>query len=94
MDLGTIIDLVSGIFCGNVAVGLIKNLSLGTLGNSVVGLIGGGLGVSYLAILSLGSLTFSTATGGDMDIDVIIGQVAGDCVLLTIVGMINSAMVK
>ena len=46
MDLGTIIDLVSGIFCGNVAVGLIKNLSLGTLGNSVVCLIGGGLGVS------------------------------------------------
>ena len=46
MDLGTIIDLVSGIFGGNVAGGLIKNLSLGTLGNSVVCLIGGGLGVS------------------------------------------------
>ncbi len=46
MDLGTIIGLVSGIFGGNVAVGLIKNLNLGTLGNSVVGLIGGGLSAS------------------------------------------------
>ena len=46
MDLGTIIGLVSGIFSGNVAGGLMKNLSLGTFRNSVVGLIGGGLSAS------------------------------------------------
>ena len=45
-------------------------------------------------MLSLGSLTAGTATGGDMDIGAIIGQVAGVGVLLAIVGMIKSAMAK
>ena len=38
MDLGLIIQLISGAVGGNVAGSLLKNISLGTLGNSLVGL--------------------------------------------------------
>lgn len=90
-----IISLISGAIGGNVAGGLLKNLSLGTLGNSVAGLVGGGLGGQILGMLGAGAMASS---GGGMDIGSIIGQVAsggvGGGVLLAIVGVIKKMMAK
>jgi len=95
MDLGLIIQLISGAVGGNVAGSLMKNASLGTALNSVVGILGGGLGGQLLSMLGMGG---AAATGGGMDIVSIITQVAGGGigggVLLAIVGLIKAAMAK
>lgn len=94
MDLGLIIQLISGAVGGNFAGNLMKNASLGTLGNSLVGILGGGIGGQLLGMLGMGS----AAAAGSMDIGAIISQVAGGgvggAVLLAIIGFIKNAMAK
>jgi uncharacterized membrane protein YeaQ/YmgE (transglycosylase-associated protein family) len=92
MDLGLIIQLISGAVGGNIAGSLMKNASLGTLLNSVIGILGGGLGGQILGMMGM-----SNAAGG-MDIASILTQVAGGGVgggiLLAIVGLVKTAMAK
>jgi uncharacterized membrane protein YeaQ/YmgE (transglycosylase-associated protein family) len=94
MDLGLIIQLISGAVGGNVAGSLMKNASLGPVLNSVVGILGGGLGGQLLAMLGVGG----AEAAGSLDIASIITQVAGGgvggAVLLAIVGLIKNAMAK
>ena len=94
MDLGLIIQLISGAVGGNVAGSLMKNASLGPVLNSVVGILGGGLGGQLLSMLGVGG----AEAAGSMDITSIITQVAGGGVgggvLLAIVGLIKNAMAK
>ncbi|HAF01265.1 MAG TPA: hypothetical protein DCO68_06040 [Methylophilaceae bacterium] len=94
MDLGLIIQLISGAVGGNIAGSLMKDSSMGTLLNSVVGILGGGLGGQLLGMLGVGG----AAAAGSMDIGSIISQVAGGgvggAVLLAIIGMIKNAMAK
>lgn len=94
MDLALIIQLVSGAVGGNVAGGLLKDVSLGTLGNSLVGILGGGLGGQLLSMLGVGG----AETAGSVDIASIVSQVAGGGVgggvLLVIVGLIKNALAK
>lgn len=94
MDLGLIIQLISGAVGGNVAGSLMKNASLGPVLNSIVGVLGGGLGGQLLAMLGVGG----AEAAGSMDIASIITQVAGGGVgggvLLAIVGLIKKAMAK
>ncbi len=96
MDLGLIIQLVSGAVGGNLAGGLMKKASLGTALNSVVGILGGGIGGQVLGMLGLGGA--AAAGAGGLDIASIISQVAGGGIgggiLLAIVGLIKSAMAK
>ena len=87
--LPLIINLVSGAVGGNVAGGLMKNLSLGTLGNSIVGIIGGGAGGALLSTLGI-----DLGSGGT-DIAGIIGNVASGGasggVLMAIIGVLKNA---
>ncbi len=94
MDLGLLIQLVSGIAGGNVAGSLLKEKSLGVLGNSLAGLVGGGLGGQILtALLGLGA---AGATG--LDLGSVIAQLAGGgvggAVLTAIVGMLKQNFAK
>lgn len=90
--LPMIINLISGAVGGNVAGGLMKNLSLGTLGNSIVGILGGGAGGALLGMLGI------DAGGGAMDVSGIIGSIAsggvGGGVLMAIIGVIKNALGK
>ena len=94
MDIATLlIQLISGAAGGNVAGGILKNLSLGTLGNSIAGIVGGGIGGQIL------EQVFHTAVaGGSLDPMSIITQVlgggVGGGVLMAIVGAIRNAMAK
>ncbi|ADJ22681.1 conserved hypothetical protein [Hyphomicrobium denitrificans ATCC 51888] len=94
MDIATLlIQLISGAVGGNVAGGLLKNLSLGTLGNSIAGIVGGGIGGQVLEHV------FNTAVaGGSLDPMAILTQVlgggVGGGVLLAIIGAIRNAMAK
>ena len=94
MDLGLIIQLISGAVGGNVAGSLMKDADLGPVLNSIVGILGGGLGGQLLAMLGVGG----AEAAGSMDIASIVTQVAGGGigggVLLAIVGMIKNAMAK
>jgi uncharacterized membrane protein YeaQ/YmgE (transglycosylase-associated protein family) len=94
MDLGLIIQLISGAIGGNVAGSLMKNADLGPVLNSVVGILGGGLGGQLLAMLGVGG----AEAAGSLDIASVITQVAGGGVgggvLLAIVGLIKNAMAK
>ena len=96
MDLGLIINLVSGAVGGNVAGKLMKGSSLGTLWNSVAGIAGGGIGGTVLSALGLGAA--SAATGGDLDIGSIVSSVAsggvGGGIVMAVIGMIKKAMAK
>ncbi|MGL4398040.1 MAG: hypothetical protein ACRCS9_16005 [Hyphomicrobium sp.] len=95
--LPLIIQLVSGALGGNVAGGLLKNLSLGTLGNSLAGLVGGGLGGQILGPLIAGGAPVIAASGG-LDIPAILAQVAsggvGGGVMLAVVGILKSLLGK
>ena len=92
-----IISLIAGALGGNLAGGVMKNLSLGTLGNSLVGILGGGLGSQILGML-LGGAAAPDAAAGGLDIRSIISSVAsggvGGGVLLAIIGVIRKAMAK
>jgi len=94
--LGTIIGLLSGALGGNVAGALLKNFSMGTLWNSVVGILGGGLGASLLGMLSPSA--GAAAASESLSIGSILGSVggglAGGGVLMTIIGLIRSALNK
>ena len=92
MDLGLLIQLISGVAGGNVAGSLLKEKSLGALGNSLTGLVGGGLGGQILVtLLGLG------ASGG-LDIGAIIAQLAGGgaggAILTAIVGVLKQNFAK
>ncbi len=95
MDLGLIIQLVSGAVGGNIAGGLMKKSSLGPILNSVIGILGGGLGGQLLGMLGLGT---GAAAAGGMDVMAIVSQVAsggvGGGVLLAIIGLVKSALAK
>ena len=92
-----IISLVSGAIGGNVAGGVMKNLSLGTLGNSVAGIVGGGLGGQILGMLGAGGMA-AAAGGGGMDIGAIVGQLAsggvGGGVLMAFICIVKNMMYK
>jgi uncharacterized membrane protein YeaQ/YmgE (transglycosylase-associated protein family) len=94
MDIATLlIQLISGAVGGNVAGGLLKNLSLGTLGNSIAGIVGGGIGGQILEQL------FHTAVaGGAYDpmniLTQVLGGGVGGGILMAIVGAIRNAMAK
>ncbi len=90
--LPLIIQLASGAVGGNLAGALLKNFSMGTLWNSVAGILGGGLGGQLLGMLGIAT------GGGEMDLQGILGIVAsggvGGGVLMTIIGLIRSAINK
>jgi hypothetical protein len=94
MDIATLlIQLISGAVGGNVAGGLLKNLSLGTVGNSIAGIVGGGIAGQIL------EQVFHTAVaGGALDpvaiITQIVGGGVGGGVLMAIVGAVRNAMAK
>jgi uncharacterized membrane protein YeaQ/YmgE (transglycosylase-associated protein family) len=94
MDLGLIIQLISGAVGGNIAGSLMKNANMGTLLNSVIGILGGGLGGQVLGMLGMGG----AAAAGGMDIASILTQVAGGGVgggiLLAIISLVKNAMAK
>lgn len=95
MDYVTlIIQLISGALGGNVAGGLLKNLSLGTVGNSLAGIVGGGIGGQILtSLFHLGQVG-----GGPLDPVAILTQIAGGGagggILMAVIGAIRSAMNK
>ena len=93
-----IISLISGAVGGNVAGGLMKNLSLGTLMNSFVGIIGGGLGAQIIGMLGGGGMADVAGAAGGLDLGSIIGSVAGGGVgggvLLAIIGAVKNMMAK
>ncbi len=90
-----IIQLIAGALGGNVAGGLLKNLSLGTAGNSIAGILGGGLG-GYL--LNMLGAPVDPAAASNLDIGSIISSIAGGGVgggvLMAIVGVIKNMMAK
>lgn len=92
--LPLIIELVSGAVGGNIAGGLLKNLSLGPVGNSIAGIVGGGVGGQLLTTV-LPALQ-NAAAGGGFDIGALVGQVAGGgvggAVVMVIVGLIKQTM--
>lgn len=94
MDLGLIIQLISGAVGGNIAGSLMKNANMGTLLNSVIGILGGGLGGQVLSMLGIGG----AAAAGGMDVASILTQVAGGGVgggiLLAIISLVKNAMAK
>ncbi|PCI58106.1 MAG: hypothetical protein COB34_05640 [Methylophilaceae bacterium] len=96
MDLGLIVQLVSGAVGGNVAGSLMKKSSLGTALNSVVGILGGAAGGQLLGMLGMGGA--AAAGAGGIDIATIVSQVAGGGigggVLLALVGLVKNAMAK
>jgi len=83
MDI--IISLLAGALGGNIGGALLKKFSMGTLWNSVVGILGGGLGGQLLGMLGLD-------LGGI--VGAIAGGTAGGGVLMTIIGLVKSAMNK
>lgn len=92
MDLGLIIQLISGAVGGNVAGSVMKDYSLGPILNSIIGILGGGIGGQVLGMLGLG-----VATGG-MDLASIVGQIAsggiGGAILLAIIGVVKGLLAK
>lgn len=88
--LPLIIQLVSGAAGGNIAGGLLKNLSLGTTGNTVAGGVGGVILGQLLPLLS--------GPGADALISGVIGQIAGGgiggIILTAIVGAIRKAIAQ
>ncbi len=90
-----IISLIAGALGGNVAGGLLKNLSLGTAGNSIAGILGGGLG-SYL--LGMMGAPVDPAAVANLDIGAIISSVAaggvGGGVLMAVLGVIKNMVAK
>jgi hypothetical protein len=95
MDVITLlIQLVSGALGGNIAGGLLKNLSLGTLGNTIAGIVGGGLGGQILGT----ALNLPTVGGGPLDLPAILTQVAsggvGGGVLMAIIGILRGVIAK
>ena len=87
--------LISGAVGGNIAGGLLKNISLGPVGNSIAGILGGGVGGQLLGMLVP---AISGAAGGGLDLGAVIGQVAGggvgNAIVMIIVGLIKQAMAK
>jgi len=81
-----ITSLISGGVGGNIAGALLKNFSLGPLGNTIVGLIGGGLGGQ---LLNATGMLQSTGMVGD-----IAGSAVGGGVLMSIIGLVKTAMAK
>src|SRR5690349_24411888 len=86
--MALILQLVSGAIGGNVAGGLLKNLSLGPVGNSIAGIVGGGIGGQILQAV-LGAT--GTDVGGGMVGDLTGGGIGG-IVLMVIVALIKNAM--
>lgn len=96
MDIGLLIQLISGVVGGNVAGSQLGEKSLGTLGNSLAGLVGGGLGGQILtALLGMGA---ASAGGGGLDLGSIVAQLAGGgvggAVLTAIIGMLKQNFAK
>ena len=86
--LPLIINLLGGAVGGNVAGGILKNLSLGTLGNSIAGILGGGVASQVLPGL-LGA-------AGGMDLAGILTQIAsgagGGGVTMLVIGIIKNML--
>lgn len=86
--LPLIINLVGGAVGGNVAGGILKNLSLGTIGNSIAGILGGAAASQALPEL-LGQ-------AGSMDLQGILTQIAGGAggggVAMLVLGLVKSLL--
>jgi uncharacterized membrane protein YeaQ/YmgE (transglycosylase-associated protein family) len=86
--LQTIINLVSGLAGGNIAVTIAKKYNPGILISSICGLVGGGLGGACIHFLM--------KSGSDMDAGTILGGIAWSFVtgaLLTVIaGFVKSKM--
>jgi uncharacterized membrane protein YeaQ/YmgE (transglycosylase-associated protein family) len=95
--LNLIIQLISGAVGGNLAGTVLKDSSLGPIGNTIAGLIGGGVGGQILSML-IPALAGAATSGGGMDMNAILGQIAGAGVgggaLMAIVGMAKQMMAK
>ena len=93
--LGLLIQLVSGAAGGNIAGGLLKNLSQGPLGNTLTGAIGGGIG-SQVANTALG--LGGAASLANLDPGAIISQIAGGGLgggaMMILVGILRQAFVR
>jgi hypothetical protein len=98
MGIELIIQLIAGALGGNVAGGLLKNLSLGGIGNSISGILGGGLGGLILGQLGLGGVADAAGAASSLDIGSIVSNLAGGGVgggvLMAIVGVIKNMMAK
>jgi len=98
MELGLIIQLISGAVGGNVAGGLLKNFNLGTIGNSIAGIVGGGIGGQLLGLLSGSGVAEATEAAGGAGLTAILGDVAaggvGGGALMAIVGVVKNMMNK
>ncbi len=92
MDLGLIIQLLSGAAGGNLAAKILPKFSLGTLANSLFGILGGGLGGQLLGMLGV------SAGSGGTDLAGIIGSIlsggVGGGALLSIISFIKSLLGK
>ncbi|MFN3746559.1 MAG: hypothetical protein ACK4TL_17800 [Hyphomicrobiaceae bacterium] len=73
MDLGLLVQLISGVAGGTIAGSMLKERSLGTAGNSLSGLVGGGLGGQIL----LSFLGLGAAGAGGPDLASILAQIVG-----------------
>ena len=89
-----IIQLLSGALGGNVVGALVKRISLGLLGNSLAGILGGSIGGQILGPL----LGLPAATGGGLNLEAILAQVAGGGagggLLMVVIGVIKSMLAK
>lgn len=88
--LPLIINLVGGAVGGNVAGGVLKNISLGTLGNSIAGILGGGAAYHFLPEL--------LGTTSSLDLQGILTQIAGGAggggIIMVVLGLIKSVISK
>jgi hypothetical protein len=94
MDLGLLVQLISGIAGGNLAGSLLKARSLGIPGNSLAGFVGGGLGGQIVTtMLGLGAMD-----GADLNLGSLAAQAAGagigGALLATLVGMLKKTFAK
>lgn len=90
--LATIISLVSGAVGGNLAGGLLKNLSQGPVLNSIAGIIGGGAGGAILSQLGLGGAEATDGLNGILS--AVGGGAVGGGGLMAIVGIVKNIMSK
>jgi uncharacterized membrane protein YeaQ/YmgE (transglycosylase-associated protein family) len=98
MDMGLLINLISGAVGGNVAGKAVKSLDMGTLWNSVAGIVGGGLGGQILGQLGLDPGAAAAAATDSGGLGAIVSQIGGGgvggAVLLLIAGYVKKMMAK
>ena len=84
-----ILQLVSGMACGNIAGSGLPRLSLGGIGNSLVGFVGGGMGGHVIQSLCVNGFNPS-----DMQVFLtsVLGGAFGGAILTLFVGLIAASL--